>query len=82
LKEVLGPLELEVNDLPDSVTVVEIDVILIFDKEDVSEMVVVEVYLGIFLFLDASDLVSNDDFLKVDCGVLNFNVLLLSLSHL
>lgn len=66
LQEVLSSHKLEVNDLSDSLKVVEIHMFIIFNEENGGEMVVVELDMSVVELLDVSYLFSNDDLVKVD----------------
>jgi len=81
LEEVLGSDVLEVDDLSNGFKIVEIDVLFIFDPDDGSEMVIVELNLSVVVFLDVSDLLSYNDFCKVNHRVLNIDVLQLVFGH-
>lgn len=76
LNKLLGSLELEIDDLSDSFKVIEVQVIVVFDPENTSQVIVVEVYVSVVVFLDVPDLLSNDDFGEVDRRVFYLHVFL------
>jgi hypothetical protein len=76
LQELLGPDELEVDQLPHGLQVVETDLRGVVHIEDARQVLVVEVHSPESFLLHVSDLLSNDNLLEVNHGVFNFNILL------
>jgi hypothetical protein len=52
--------------------------LIVFNVNDIGEMLISEVDVLVVLLLDASDLLSNDQLLEIDVGVLDLKVLLTS----
>lgn len=79
LNELTGLVELEVNDLAHCLLVVEVNVLLVFDPEDASKMVVVEVDVPVVMLLDVPYLLSDDHLCEDNGGVLYLDVSFLHL---
>ena len=66
MHEPFGSDELEVNDLSDSLEVVEVNLAVWFNAENASQVLIVEVDSVETILLDVSDLLSDNNLLEIN----------------